>query len=462
MGILKTIRSDTAFFKRFLALTITIAMQNLIVYSVGLADNLMLGGYSEDALSGVALANQIQFLLQMMVMGVGEGMIVLTSQYWGRKEMEPIRRIITIGLRFGLVISLSMGVILFFFPAQVLGLLTNDQGVIAEGVKYVQVICFTYFFFAMTNILLSALRSVETVKVAFTVSVSTLVIDVFLNYVLIYGHFGAPRLGSQGAAIATLIARIVEFLITVGYLRFKDQKICYRFHDLLHGDRELSRRFIRVGFPVLLSNAMWGIAQAVQTSILGHLGGPAIAANSIASTVFQIVTVISYGSSSATGVLTGKTIGEGHPEKIRNYAKTMQCLYLIIGVCTGLTLFLCKDFILNFYAIGEGTKALATQFMLVLSITVVGTAYQVPCLTGLVRGGGDTKFVLYNDSIFMWGIVIPASLIAAYVLRFPSIVVFACLKCDQILKCFVALVKVNKGNWIRKLTEPTVTTPTTE
>ena len=450
------LRSDPAFFKRFFGLTFTIALQNLIVFSVNLADNLMLGSFKEYALSGVALANQIQFLLQMMVMGIGEGMIVLTSQYWGKKDMEPIRRVIAIAVRLGIAVAVLMGLVMFFFPTQVLGLLANDDRVIAEGAKYVKIICFTYLFFAMTNVLLAALRSVETVKIAFLVSASTLVINVCLNYILIYGHFGAPRLGVAGAAIATLTARIVEFFILLFYIKFRDKKICLRFHDLLKIDYDLLRRFFRVGFPVLLSNTIWGIAQAVQTSILGHLGGPSIAANSIASTVFQIITVISYGSASASAVLTGKTIGEGKPEKIRSYAGTLQWIYLGIGLCTGLVLFCFKDFIIGFYAISPETKVLATQFMTVLSVTVVGTAYQVAVLTGLVRGGGDTKFVLYNDSIFMWLIVIPASLLAAYLFKLPPVVVFCCLKCDQILKCFVAVVKVNKGNWIRRLTGPAV------
>ena len=455
MGVHKVekLKNDGAFYKRFFSLTITIALQNLIVFSVNLADNLMLGGYSEQALSGVALANQIQFLLQMLVMGAGEGMIVLASQYWGKKEVEPIRRIISIGFRFGLAAGLLLAVIMFFFPYQVLGLLTNEAAVIEEGVSYIRVICFSYLFFAMTNILLSALRSVETVKIAFAVSASTLCINVFLNSLLIYGNLGAPRLGAQGAAIATLIARIVEFFIMLWYLKFKDKKLNLHARDLLVLDWELLRRYVRVGCPVILSNGIWGIAQAVQTGILGHLGGPAIAANSIATTVFQIITVISYGAASATAVLTGKTIGEGHMDKLRHYSKVLQVLYLIIGLCTGLLLFLLKDVIIQFYSISGETKELAIQFMLVLSVTVIGTSYQVAALTGLVRGGGDTKFVLFNDSIFMWLIVIPSAALAAFVFNAPPVVVFGCLKCDQILKCAVAFVKVNYGKWIRRLTQ---------
>ena len=287
---------DKYFYRRFFSLTFTIALQNVIVFAVNLADNVMLGAYSEPSLSGVALVNQIQFFLQMVVMGVGEGIVVLASRCWGRKDIEPIRKIVNIGLKFGILFAAALWVVVFLLPRQTLGLLTNEQEVIAEGVKYLQIICFSYVFFAMTNVLLCALRSVETVKIGFVVSTSTLVINCCLNYSLIYGNLGAPELGARGAAIATLTARIIEFVIVLCYLKFGDKKICLKLKDFGKMDKALLSQYVRVGSPVIASNAMWGIAQAIQTGILGHLGASAIAANSIATTVFQILSVVSYGA----------------------------------------------------------------------------------------------------------------------------------------------------------------------
>lgn len=451
---MKLFTKDRDFYQRFFSLTLTIALQNIIVFAVNLADNMMLGAYSESSLSGVALVNQIQFFLQMVVMGVGEGLVVLCSRCWGKKDMESIRRVTNIGLWFGVGFALLLWAIVFFLPSQTLGLLTNEGEIISEGVKYLKIICFSYLFFAVTNILLAALRSVETVKIGFAVSLSTLLINCCLNYCLIYGNFGAPRLGVRGAAIATLISRVMECVIVVCYLGFGDKKIKLRFGDFGRMDKTLLSQYIRVGFPVIASNGMWGIAQAIQTGILGHLGGAAIAANSIATTVFQILSVVSYGASSASAVLMGKTIGEGRIHKVKEYAKTMQILYLGIGLLTGLLLFALKGFILGFYQITEESKALAVQFMNVLSVTVVGTSYQVAVLTGIVRGGGDTRFVLYNDAIFIWLLVIPLSAIAAFWLKLPPVVVFCCLKCDQILKCFVAVVKVNFCKWLKPVEKP--------
>lgn len=443
---------DKTFYRSFFALTGMMALQNVITHSVNLADNIMLGAYSENALSGVALANQIQFLLQMLVMGIGDGIVVLASQYWGKKDTDTVRKLTSISFRLGCIIALCFFCVIFFFPIPCLKLFTNDTAVIAEGADYLKIICFSYLFFAMTTLLLSSLKSVETVKIGTLLSLSTLGINVLLNYLLIFNHGSFSGLGVRGAAIATLAARVVEFCILCIYLLCFDRKLCLRPKHLLSFDRKLFRDYLQSGFPVEISNALWGLAMSVQGAILGHLGATAIAANSVASTIFQILTVVIYGGAAAAAVLTGKTIGEGKTHRIREYTKTFQILFLLIGICTGLGLFLIRDLILSFYSISPEAKDLAAQFITILSITVVGTAYQCPCLTGVVRGGGDTKFVLYNDSIFMWGLVLPFSAMAAFWWNLSPTMVFIFLKCDQILKCFVAVVKVNSYSWVKQLT----------
>ncbi|MFD1174980.1 MATE family efflux transporter [Paenibacillus puldeungensis] len=446
---------EKEFYQSFFRLTVVIALQNIISYGVNLSDNLMLGGYSESALSGVALANQIQFLLQMLVTGASEGLVILSSRFWGAGDNASIKKVASIGMRISLVLSLVLWLLIFLFPHGCLSLFTNDEGAIDEGVKYLNIIGFSYLFFAITRVFIASLRSVETVKIGFTISLSTLVINVCLNYLFIYGHFGFPSWGVRGSAVATLTARIIECLIVLIYLKRFDRKIRFSVSDFLHFDMDLFRQYIKVGSPILMSNALWGLAMAVQTSILGHMGAAAIAANSIATTIYQIVSVFTYASASATSVLIGKTIGSGRSDKIKPYAKTLQVLYCIIGVCTGAVLFLAKDVILELYSISPEAKALALQFMTVLSITAIGTAYQVPTLTGIVRAGGDTRFVLYNELVFMWLIVLPATALSAVVLHLSPLITFICLKSDQILKCFVAAIKVNRFRWIRSF-EPTV------
>jgi len=449
------------FRKRFWRMLIVIALQNVIVYGVNLLDNVMIGGYTELALQGVALVNQIQFLLQMLIGGASDGTIVLASRFWGEKNIDGIKKTAKVALRVALALAAVMFAFVFFFPSSALGILTDKPHVIAEGTKYMQIVCFSYFFFAATQVLLGMLRSVETAWIGFVNSLAALCINGILNYTLIYGHFGAPEMGAAGAAVATLISRIVEFLIVVVYLAFFDKKLHLKAADLLSLsiDREIFRKFIKAGLPVILSGGSWGIAQGMQTAILGRLTDSVISANSISATVFSIMSVLLYGSATATSVMIGKTIGQwaeaGRDEasllaEIKVRSKWLQIRFLVLGVITGTALFVMKDIIINAYNILPETRELALLFMTVLSITVVGTSYQMPCLTGIVRGGGDTKFVLFNDIIFMWCIVLPSAFLAAFVLELPPVVIFFCLKSDQILKCFVAIVKVNRYKWVKK------------
>lgn len=446
------ITKDKYFYKSFFSMTCVMALQNLITFAVNLVDNIMIGGYSQTALSGVAMVNQIQFLLQMLMLGTGSAISVLGAQYWGRKELQPIRKVTSIGLLLGIALSAVMMVLVYFFPEGTLGLLTNEEAVIAEGSKYLVIICFSYVLFAISNNLLSALRSVETVNIGFVVNLLALVVNIVLNYGLIYGRLGMPELGVEGAAIATLTARVTEFVVVVVYVLFVDKKICWRPKDLLQLDKVMFRDLLRVGMPLILANGIWGVAMSVQTAILGRLGEDTIAANSIATTIFQVVSVVAYAGSNASSVLIGKTVGQGDIPRVKAYTKTLQFIFLGIGLVTGLVLFACTDFIIGLYDVTAAAAELSRQFILVLSVTVVGTAYQCSCLTGIVTGGGDTKFVLINDLIHQWLIVIPSAFLSAFVFHGPLWLTFFCLKSDQILKCFVAIFKVNRYRWIHKLT----------
>ena len=335
---------------------------------------------------------------------------------------------------------------------QCLSLLTNEPAVIHQGSLYLKIVSFSYGLFAVTNILLAGLRSVETVRIGFVVTLTALVTNVFLNYCLIYGHLGFSEMGVEGAAVATLVSRIVEFLIVVVYTCFIDRKIRWKVSGVFHLDRGLFRDYIRVGMPLVLSGTLWGVAMTAQSAILGRLGSDTIAANSIATTIFQVVSVVTYGSGNASCVLIGKTVGEGDLSRVKAYTKTLQILFLFIGVATSAVLWLCRDGIISLYSVTDQAKLLSAQFINVLAVTVVGTSYQVACLTGIVTGGGDTRFVLVNDLIHQWLIVIPAAFLSAFVFHFPLWVTFTCLKSDQVLKCLVAFVKVNRFRWIRELT----------
>lgn len=444
---------DKKFYKNLFLLALPIALQNIITYMVTLADNIMVGSLGETALSGVYMANQVMSFIQMLVIGLGTSCSVLATQYWGKRDTKSIQQIVAIALRFALGIGLVAFTVVFCIPEKVLSIYTNEQDVIAEGVKYIRIICFTYIFFCITNVLIAAMRCVETVKIGMIVSASTLVINVGLNWILIFGKLGAPALGIRGAAIATLSARVVETIIMVVYVTRIDKKLKFKWAELLRNNKVLLKDYIKYGLPIIAGDIIWGLNMSAQGAIIGRLGETAIASVSMSNTIWQIASVAVYGCANATAIIIGKTVGSGDYEKVKDYSKTLQFIFLGLGLISGGLLFLLKDLVLQIYGdMSPETIKMATQMLTVLSVTLVGTAYQMSCLTGIVRAGGATHFVFVNDTIHVWCIVIPSALIAAFVFHAEPWVVFACLKCDQILKCAVAVVKVNRYKWIKQLT----------
>ncbi|MGL4739133.1 MAG: MATE family efflux transporter [Cellulosilyticaceae bacterium] len=445
---------EKAFYSNFFSLFFVLVLQNILVLSVNLIDNIMIGAYSEVALAGVAAVNQIQFILQQMMNGIGDGAVVLASQYWGQKTLEPIRKLSAIAIRMGLVIAIVLFVIVTCFPHQVLGLFTNDKAIILEGMHYLQIIRWSYVVFAITTLLLATLRSVETVKIAFYISISTLLINCCINYILIYGRFGAPELGVRGAAIGTLTARCVELGIVLYFIVFKEKKLRLKLQMYFKLDYALLKDYWQVSLPVFIVATMWGASTALQTVILGHMNAHAIAANSVASTLFLILKVAAVGASASATIIIGKTIGAGKLDAVKSYTQTLQVIFIGIGLLTSIALFVLRVPILSLYNLSAETKELANAFLLVLCVTCIGTAYQMPVLTGIVRGGGDTRFVMINDLISIWCIVLPVSFLAAFVWEWSPVVVVCCLNSDQIFKCVAAAIKVNRYRWIKKLTNP--------
>lgn len=456
-----TLTKDPDFYKQFFSVWSMLVLYNMITLGVNLADNIMIGAYSEDALSGVTSVNQIQFLFQQLLMGAGDAVVVLGSQYWGQKRTEPIKRFFIGALLFGVVLSLGLFIAAWITPEGLMSLFTSSPEIKAEGVAYLRIMKYAYLIFAITMLLLSMLRSVETVRVGFWVSISTLVVNISLNYLLINGHWDFPALGSTGAAIATLSARVAELVIVAVYVLCIDKKLKWRLRDLFVWDKLLIKDYLRLCRPFIFTSLIFGSSIMLQTVILGHMdsgesAASAIAANSVASTLFQMLKVATIGASSAASILIGKAIGSGEISKIRSYTQTLQIMFVGIGLITSTLLFVLRGPVVNMYTkLTPETRDMALDFILVLCVTGFGTAYQMPTATGIIRGGGDARFVAINDIISIWGIVIPLSFLAAFVFKWSPVMVVICLNSDQVFKCGAAFIKCNRYRWMKKLTRET-------
>ena len=440
------------FYRNFLKLCSMLVLQNVVTLSVNLADNIMLGAFSETALSGVTTVNQVQFVFQQLIMALGDGLVIFGSQYWGKKETKPVRKISAWAMCTGIFIALILFILASFFPRQLLGLFTTDQTIIEAGLSYLAIIRFTYFFFVVTQILLATLRCVEIAGIAFGLSVMTLIINCSINWILIYGHFGAPRMGAAGAAVGTLTARIAEICVLITYISKKQSWIGIRIQDYLQVDWKFGRKYYKVVCPLLVIQGLWGVNTALQTAILGHMTAAAIAANSAASNLFLMVKSAAVGAASAASVTMGKTIGSGDLKLAKLYSKKLQKLFVVMGIICGVLLFFIRIPVLSLYQLSPETREMANTFLMILSVVMVGMSYQMPTNGGIIRGSGSIAYSMKVDLISTWAIVIPLSMFMAFVIKASPAIVVCCLNADQIFKCVPAFLKCHYGHWIKTMT----------
>jgi len=446
-----SIIKDRTFYITFIKISAALALQQLVSYCVNLADNVMLGSYSEVAMSGSALVSQIHYILQLMINGLGTGVVMIGSRYWGMGKPEPIRRFVGMGFKFAVALGALFTLASALIPDTILSLYTDDAAVLVQGREYLRLMKWTFVLFPVSYCLTWSLRSVETTFLGPLLSVVSLVCNICLNYVFIFGNFGAPEMGVEGAALATLISRVVEGAIALAYVLFKDKKLMLRPGDLMRPDFRDLKLYLGASLPVTCNLLIFALGSSAQTAILGHSSAAALAANSIMTIVWQITGVVGLTCGGASAIVIGKAIGEGNQTLIDSYSKTLQMLYVIIGAVSAGVLFSLRDIILGFYDLSPETMELARSMILALCFIVFATCYQYPVSSGIILGGGNSKYSFVVDSIAMWAFALPCAYISAFVLGWPPLVTFCLLRSDQFVKAFVNGYWVNKRNWYRQL-----------
>ena len=444
---------DRAFYRSFARLTLALVLEQVAVLSVNLLDNVMIGNYSEVSLAAITAVNQLQIIFQYLMNGVTNGMLSLGSQYHGSHMDEQLKKIIAAASRIALAFAMVLFLLACFMPELLLRLFVGSEpAVIAEGVKYLRVIKFTYPLFAVSGILLGCMRTVETVVLSVYVSCIALVINFSLNFTLIFGRFGAPELGVTGAAIGTLTARAVEFLIVTIYVFRLDDKLRLRLPDFKTTDRNLTRDYLKIACPIMLIQGLFGLNTAVQNAVLGHLDTSIMAAYSISTVLFQLLKVAAIGASSAATILMGQSVGRNDPlETVREYTRTLQLLFAGLGLSLGVLYYLLSVPLLSFYTLEPGTYELAQKFLLVQAVVIMGMSYQMPTMGGIMRGGGNAKYQMVVDLVSIWGIVVPLSLLGAFLWGWSPLAVVICMNADQLFKCVPAFIGCNRYRWVRRL-----------
>ncbi len=444
---------DKNFYRVLFSIALPIAAQNFITFTVSLADSLMLGKVGEVALSGANLANQLFFILMIVTFGVTSAAMVFASQYWGKDDIYSMKRIITIMLRLAAVISVVASALAICIPETVMSWYSDDPEVIAAGASYLRIIGWAYPFYSITNAMASVLRSAHIVKISIVIYLSSLVVNVFLNWVFIFGNLGAPELGIRGAAIATACARVVEFIILLIYLIFFEKKIRYTFKDFFVPVKKYLDAFLKTGAPVVLNEAVWSIGTSVLSMIIGHISTEFVSANSIANIIWQCVWVVVSGMGNATAVVIGNAIGRGESkELVLNKAKTIVLLSAVMGLISAILLIIIRGPVINFYEVSEQTKALAYDLIVSYAIIIVFQSMSVQYVVGIFRGGGDTKTAMLVDVLFLWTVAIPLGAITGLVLGWAPPFVYLMLRSDELFKNIMSFIRLRSGKWIMDIT----------
>ena len=444
---------DKNFYKVLFSITLPIAAQNFITFTVSLADSLMLGKVGEIALSGANLANQLFFILMIITFGVTSAAMVFASQYWGKDDIYSMKRVITIMLRLAAFISLVASALAICIPETVMSWYSDDLEVIEAGASYLRIIGWAYPFYSITNAMASVLRSAHVVKISIVIYLSSLIVNVSLNWILIFGNLGAPELGIRGAAIATAVARVVEFIILLIYLTFFEKKIHYTFRDLFVPVKDYLGAFLKTGAPVVLNEAIWSIGTSALSMIIGHISTEFVSANSIANIIWQCVWVVVSGMGNATSVVIGNSIGRGeNKEIILNKAKTIVLISAIMGVISAFLLMIIRGPVINFYEVSAETKALAYDLIVSYAIIIVFQSMSVQYVVGIFRGGGDTKTAMFVDVFFLWTVAIPLGALVGLVLGWAPPLVYIMLRSDEFLKNIMSFIRLRSGKWIRDIT----------
>lgn len=436
------------FYKKTLYIMAPVVLQQLITIGVNFFDNMMVGGFGEAQISAAAFSNQFYSFFQFICMGLGSGAVVMSSQFWGHRELEPMKEVVSIAMRLTLGICLCFSATAALVPAGVLGIFTNDSLVIQTGTPYLRTIAVTFLFSGLSSTTTYILRSIEEVRVPLLGSAGAFCLNIFFNWVFIFGKLGAPRLELLGAAVGTVIARTFEFCFIVGYFLFRDKKISFRIRDLNRGRSGMFRKYVYYSIPVLCSDTLLGLSLSLSTVILGHTGREVSSAHAIVNSFVQMTTVLNMGMSGASAIIIGHSIGQGDIPRAKREGNTYVFISFVFGLAVIPLLLLIERPFIGLYNITKETLALTHGMMVFTCIVMPIQTIAYMTSKGILRGGGDTRFLLLADSSLVWFVSLPLGALAAFVWHMSPIWVYVFLRIEYPLKGIVCFIRFCSGKWI--------------
>lgn len=443
--------TDKDFYQKLSKLTLPIVLQSLMLAAVAAADALMLGSVEQNSMAAVSLATQIQFIQNMILSSIVTAASILGAQYWGKKDTRTLKDIFSLSLKLSGFIDFIFWAACIFTPKYLMLLFTSDSELIEIGTHYLRIAGWSYLFTGISQCYLTTMKISEHAKEAAIISSGAVIINIVLNAVFIYGLLGVPAMGVRGAAISTLIARIIELIWSIIYSFRKtfihpDIKRFFKYNKLLTVD------FVKCLLPLLGACLFWGVGFTSYTAFMGHLGADSAASNSIASVVRDLICCFCNGVSNGGGILVGNELGAGNLKKGKLYGDRLMWISVLIGIASTLLMLLVTPLVMKFVKLTDGAHSLLLGMMVIMSVYMIGRTINTVVINGIFAAGGDTLFDVYSLAVVMWGLAIPLAALGTFVFHWPVLVVYACTCVDEVGKIPWVLVHYKKYKWVKDLT----------
>ena len=443
--------SDQLFRKRLTALALPIAFQNLMLALVAAADAVMLGRFDQNAMATVGLATQVQFVQNIILWAIVSGVGVMGAQYWGKGDREVMGRIFGISIRQSTVVCLAFFVGCRFFPEKLMLCFAHDPELVRIGAEYLQVAAWSYLLTGVSQCCIGIMKVSDHVRRATVISSGAVVLNIVFNAVFIFGMCGVPAMGVRGAALATVLARIVELIWCVAS-SYQKTFIRLKFSDVATFDRVLSGDFLRYMLPILGAGLLWGIGFTAYTALMGHLGPDAAAANAIAAVARDLMCCLCNGLAGGCGIIIGNELGAGRLELGKTYGERSMVLAFMAGGFSTLVILAVIPLVSHFIPLTELAHEYMVGMFMILSVYMIGRCVCTVVINGIFSAGGDTLFDIYSLVVCMWGIALPCAFAGAFWLKLPVLAVYACTCLDEVGKIPWVMLHYRRYKWVRNIT----------
>jgi putative MATE family efflux protein len=415
-------------------------------------DTVMVGRLGESEIAAVGIANQYFFFFSLIVMSIYSGCGIFMSQFWGKRDIQNIKRVLGIGLLSGIIVSAIFMAVALIIPGEIIALFNPDPHVVDLGGRYLRIVCLGYIFTAVTLSYSFGLRSMGKTVLPMIVSAIALLCNTFFNYMFIFGNFGAPVMGVEGAALATVIARIVESIGVIGLVYVKKEAVATSFKDMAGVSVDFVVKIYKTTVPVILNEACWGLGFMVYSAAYGRISTQAVASVQICSTITNLFMVVVFGMANSSSIMVGNRIGAGEEEVGRDYARRFSLLGVFAGIVLGSLLSLTAPFMVGFFNVSSAVLHDSIMILYIISGVMIFRVFNIMMIVGVFRGGGDAKYAFIAEAFTMWFIGVPLAFIGAIYLKLPVYYVYAMLTAEEIVKAALCLIRLKSGKWIRNVT----------